>query len=70
MTKLENNNEKFLYVYDKKLAKYLRYECDCHYNCTGLHVKTHDQWYQFNKSDYLFECIANYKKQFNVIVED
>jgi spore maturation protein CgeB len=51
----ENN---FFYVYDKGLVKHLRYDKGIEFNCTGLNVKTNDQFWQFTKSDALYETVT------------
>lgn len=52
---------KFLYVYDPQLAKYLRFECNIPYITTGYHIKTHDQFWQFWKSDETYYAVQNFK---------
>ncbi|MEK3877164.1 hypothetical protein [Paenibacillus sp. FSL M7-0420] len=50
----------FFYVYDNGLRKFLRFDKNIEWNCSGLNVKTKDQFWQFTKSEYLFECINEY----------
>lgn len=50
----------FFYVYDNGLRKFLRFDKCIEWNCSGLNVKTKDQFWQFTKSDYLFESINEY----------
>lgn len=54
--KMKDNN--FFYVYDRGLMKFLRYDNDIKWNCTGLNVKSNDQFWQFTKSDELYAAVT------------
>jgi hypothetical protein len=59
--KIKESGKKFWYVYDRKLAKYLRYQKGIEYNCTGLNIKTKNQFWQFNKTEELIAGINEYE---------
>lgn len=54
--------QRYFYCYDKQLVKYLRFDRNIQYNCTGLNVKTKDQFWQFDGSEKLFECVDTFMK--------
>lgn len=54
-------NDDFFYCYDKNLMKFLRYEKGIKFNCTGMHLKTTDQFWQFNKEDGTYEAFLEYE---------
>jgi hypothetical protein len=54
---------RFFYVYDKALMKYLRYEHDFKFITTGLHVVSHDQFWQFENVPELHEAVRQFSKQ-------
>lgn len=54
------SDKSFFYVYDKGLVKHLRYDKSIEFNCTGLNVKTKDQFWQFTKSDELYEAVCKF----------
>lgn len=58
--KRDNN---FFYVYDKAMVKHLRYDKGIEFNCTGLNPKTHDQFWQFTKSDELYQAVTVFMEQ-------
>lgn len=59
---MERDNN-FFYVYDKGLVKHLRYDMKIEFNCTGLNVKSHDQFWQFSKSDELYQAVTAFMQQ-------
>lgn len=54
--------QKYFYVYDRKLAKHIRYEHNIEWVCTGLHVKTKDQFWQFPKSEKLYQIMVEFNQ--------
>ncbi|WDF52319.1 hypothetical protein PQ460_07895 [Paenibacillus sp. KACC 21273] len=52
----------FFYVYDRKLAKHLRYDHGIEFVCTGLHTKTKDQFWMFKKNENLYRILVEFKK--------
>ncbi|WP_342422338.1 hypothetical protein [Paenibacillus sp. FSL E2-0178] len=54
---------RFFYVYDKALMKYLRYEHDFEFITTGLHTVSHDQFWQFENVPELHEAVRQFSKQ-------
>lgn len=59
---MERNND-FFYVYDKGLVKHLRYDKGIEFNCTGLNIKSQDQFWQFTKSEALYQAVTAFMQQ-------
>lgn len=59
---MERNNN-FFYVYDKGLVKHLRYDKGIEFNCTGLNIKSQDQFWQFTKSEVLYQAVTAFMQQ-------
>ncbi|WP_322922142.1 hypothetical protein [Paenibacillus campi] len=57
--------QKYFYVYDRKLAKHIRYDKEIEWICTGLHIKTKDQFWQFPKSEELYRIMVEFNIQEN-----
>ena len=55
---MDSNN--YFYVYDRAMTKYLRYEKGINFICTGLNVKTNDQFWQFPKSEALYQAVNEF----------
>jgi hypothetical protein len=58
--KHDNN---FFYIYDKGLVKHLRYDKGINFNCTGLNVKSGDQFWQFTKTPELYTAVCDFMEQ-------
>lgn len=52
----------FFYCYDRGMVKHLRYDKGIEFNCSGLNTKSKDQFWQFTRSEYLFESVEEYVK--------
>lgn len=59
---MERNNN-FFYVYDKGLVKHLRDDKGIEFNCTGLNIKSQDQFWQFTKSEALYQAVTAFMQQ-------
>lgn len=59
---MERDNN-FFYVYDKGLVKHLRYDKGIEFNCTGLNIKSKDQFWQFTKSEALYRVVTEFMEQ-------
>jgi len=51
----------YFYVYDKTLAKHLRYTKGIEWECHALHTKTKSPFWQFAQSQKLREAVEEYK---------
>ncbi|KOP64101.1 hypothetical protein AMS62_01715 [Bacillus sp. FJAT-18019] len=59
---MERGNN-FFYVYEKGLVKHLRYDKGIEFNCTGLNIKSKDQFWQFTKSEALYQAVTAFMQQ-------
>lgn len=55
--------QKYFYIYDRSLAKHIRYNHNIEWICTGLHIKTKDQFWQFPKSEELYKVMVEFKSE-------
>ncbi len=53
----------YFYVYDRALAKYLRYKKGIEWECQALHFKTKSPFWQFAQSQELRDSVEEYKKE-------
>lgn len=51
----------YFYCYSTNLFQYLRFVKNIDYICTGLHVDTKKQFWQFNYSKYIEEALNEYR---------
>lgn len=55
--------QKYFYVYDKRLAKFLRYKRNIVWECHALHPKTHSPFWQFLQSQELRNAVDEFIEQ-------
>ncbi|WP_170314906.1 hypothetical protein [Saccharibacillus brassicae] len=51
----------YFYVYDKRLAKFLRYKKGIVWECHALHAKTQAPFWQFAQSQELRDAVEDFK---------
>lgn len=53
----------YFYCYDKSLMKFLRYEYNFKFVCTGLHPKSKDQFWQFTSTPELHTAVKEFSNR-------
>lgn len=56
------NNQKFFYCYNPSLKNFLKFNKGINFLCHGLSPKTLDPFWQFAKSEYLQQCLDEYRE--------
>jgi hypothetical protein len=51
----------YFYCYDRGLTTWLKHHKIIDYNCTGYHIRTKDQFWQFTHTSELSAALVEYK---------
>jgi hypothetical protein len=59
---LPSDHTSFFYCYDRGLATWLKHMKGIDYNCTGYHIRTKDQFWQFTHSQKMSDSLIEYNR--------
>lgn len=57
------DNRQYFFCYSMKLYKFLKLGKGMKYICTGLHEKTKEQFWLFERNEYLHHYLVEYRQR-------
>lgn len=58
------NDKDYYYCYSMKLFKFLRMDRGISYNCSGLHEKTMQKFWQFKRTEELNKALVKFSQRY------